>query len=153
MKEIRHIFFDLDRTLWDFEENSKQTLLEAIDEFQLIEKGISSPDKFIEQYKVINEKMWKKYRMGNLAKENLRVNRFVHSLKLFGIEDTDLATKLADFYLSESPKKTKLHDNARETLEYLSPKYRLHIITNGFEEVQLLKLNSAKIYQIGRAHV
>jgi putative hydrolase of the HAD superfamily len=36
--------------------------------------------------------------------------------------------------------RTKLIEGSHEILEYLNPKYQLHMITNGFEEVQHVKL-------------
>ncbi|MFT6210142.1 MAG: putative hydrolase of the HAD superfamily [Bacteroidia bacterium] len=143
MKKIKHIFFDLDRTLWDFESNSEATLKELFLEFKLTEKlGVPDGD-FIREYKRINEIFWEDYRKGTIKKEYLRYGRFDTALKFFGHSDKEMASEIGDFYISRSPRKTGLVDGCIEVLEYLKPKYHLHIITNGFEEVQHIKMESS----------
>lgn len=143
MKDIKHVFFDLDRTLWDFESNSEATLKELFNEFQLSKKlGVSDND-FIHEYKRVNEIFWQDYRLGKIQKEYLRYGRFETALSHFGQSDKELASEIGDLYISRSPRKTGLVDGSIEVLEYLKPKYQLHIITNGFEEVQHIKMESS----------
>ena len=59
---IKHIFFDLDRTLWDFEKNSHETLLELYQTHNLSDLGIDDVSVFISDYKRINESLWSLYR-------------------------------------------------------------------------------------------
>lgn len=138
--KIKHIFLDLDRTLWDFDANSKLELRNIWNHYQLHQKGIALPDQFIAVYEQINNNCWKLYRENKLTKEILRVKRFNDTLIYFGIEDNELAKKIALTYTTNSPKRTILVEGALEILDYLKPKYELHIITNGFLEVQHLKL-------------
>ena len=49
--EYKNIFFDLDRTLWDFETNSLEVLREIYDHFSLYDLGIINCKSFIYQYK------------------------------------------------------------------------------------------------------
>ena len=140
---IKHIFFDLDRTLWDFEKNSYKTLLQLIDEFELIKRGVDTPEDFINKYKIHNEKLWVLYREGKITKENLRVKRFFMVLDEYGISDIDLADSFGKEYIRQSPLKTELIPFSIKILKYLSDKYQLHIITNGFNEVQFIKLDSS----------
>ncbi len=144
MPKYKHIFFDLDRTLWDFEKNSVETLKEIFFKYKLDEK-IESPEVFINKYKEINEKLWAKYRTGEIKKEFLRNQRFLLTLQHFGINDSSLAEKFGTDYIEISPTKTILFPNTIETLKYLSKKYTLHIITNGFKEVQFVKLKNNKL--------
>lgn len=145
MKEIKHIFFDLDRTLWDFEANSEATLKELFSEFKLKEKlGVSDAD-FIQAYKQINENFWEGYRKGTIKKAQLRYGRFESALNHFGLTDKEMASQFGDLYVSRSPHKTRLVDGSLEVLEYLRGKYQLHIITNGFEEVQHIKMRSSRL--------
>lgn len=140
-----HLFFDLDRTLWDFEKNSKEALTEMYNHFDLKSLGINSSKLFIEKYKVHNEYLWSLYRQGKIDKDNLRSYRFQLCLNDFKISDNKLSTQLGDMYVSTSPYKTHLFPFTHEVLTYLKSKYRLHIITNGFEEVQHVKLKQSKL--------
>lgn len=140
-----HIFFDLDHTLWDFETNSRQAISELIDKHQLLDKGVTSFNNFISEYFVINEKLWDDYRKGIVNKEQLRYDRFRQALNKFGILDEKLVIAFGDDYISTAPYKTNLFPQAKESLEYLKGKYHLHIVTNGFEEVQFLKLKNCDL--------
>jgi putative hydrolase of the HAD superfamily len=140
-----HLFFDLDRTLWDFEKNSKEALTEMYNHFDLIKLGVPSADIFIEKYKVHNEHLWSLYRKGKIDKDSLRSYRFELCLNDFSISDDKLAADLGDMYVKTSPYKTNLFPFTHEVLKYLKTKYHLHIITNGFEEVQHIKLKQSKL--------
>ena len=145
MKKYKHLFFDLDNTLWDFESNSAETLTELFHRHQLQNLGVPSVGFFIEKYKLRNQMMWEQYRLGKIGKETLRNDRFKLTFWDMGL-DAELAPRqLAEDYVSEGPKKNRLFPNTLETLEYLSKKYALHIITNGFEEVQHIKMRASKI--------
>lgn len=140
MKAYRHVFFDLDRTLWDFESNSREALSELYLSFDLQSKGLHDADAFRLTYERINEDLWRAYRIGNLGKKRLRSLRFSKTLETFGCTDIDLGRRLDEAYIDLSPHKTALVPNAVRVLDYLKEKYILHIITNGFEEVQHLKI-------------
>jgi len=140
MKHYKHLFFDLDRTLWDFETNSDETLQEILIKYNLASKGIKSLLIFKDVYSGINTMLWSLYLNGEIIKEKLNIQRFNLTLEAFGIKDTLLANSMADDYVEMSPLKTNLFPYAIEMLEYLQGQYKLHIITNGFEEVQFKKL-------------
>jgi putative hydrolase of the HAD superfamily len=142
----QHLFFDLDLTLWDFERNSSETLSDLFSELSVQAQypNIFFPD-FFKAYLHFNEILWDQYRLGIVTKEGLRHQRFQQTLLHFGIEDTALAEAMGDEYIVRCPKKTHLFPYAMEVLEYLSAKYTLHIITNGFQEVQLVKLEHSGI--------
>jgi putative hydrolase of the HAD superfamily len=137
-----HIFFDLDRTLWHFDENSKKVLNDIYNHFKLFEV-ISSVDKFIEKYETVNEVLWGLYRDNKLTKDELRWKRFGDTLIYFKIQNDLLANEIADYYVYHSPRQTLLFPETKNVLDYLSEKYKLHIITNGFEEVQFIKLKES----------
>jgi len=144
-KTYCHIFFDLDRTLWDFDTNSRETLQEIFVKQNLEKKGIPSFEKFYAAYHEINAFYWENYRTGEIDKATLRYIRFYDTLTKFGIDDKECAIKIGNDYVEHSPRKTSLLPNAVETLSYLKEKYILHIITNGFEEVQHIKMHSSGI--------
>lgn len=143
--QIKHVFFDLDRTLWDFETNAYKTLSELYKEHALKKKGISDVDVFIDNYKIHNERLWQLYRDGKVEKDVLRSSRFKLTLQDFGIDDDRIAIDLGDQYIQKCPLKTHLFPFTYEVLDYLKEKYHLHIITNGFEEVQYVKLEQSKL--------
>jgi putative hydrolase of the HAD superfamily len=142
-----NIFFDLDHTLWDFEANSKEAFLELFDKYKLLHRGVTSMDEFLAEYFLINEKLWDDYRKGLIVKEQLRYDRFHQAFQKFGINDAHLTTNFSDEYVNSAPYKTNLFPHAIETLDYLSKKYSLHIVTNGFEEVQYLKMKNTNLHK------
>lgn len=140
---IDHIFFDLDRTLWDFDRNSHEALSQIFDRLEL-HTQIQNKRAFISDYKRINEQMWAEYRQGTLPKEQLRVGRFLKTLKKYGIDDYTIAETYSESYIALCPHLTLLFPNAIETLETLKNRgKKMHIITNGFSEVQHLKLQKS----------
>lgn len=142
-RKYRHLFFDLDRTLWDMDGNSRETLAELYHRHALQEKGILSAEIFIDHYLRYNDVLWDRYRRGLIDKASLRVLRFRQTLAHFGVKDARLAEAFGDDYVNEAPSKTKLMPGTIETLQKLSLGYTLHIITNGFEEVQHVKLRNS----------
>jgi len=140
---VRDIFFDLDRTLWDFEYNSQDTLLDLVNKFNLLDRGIDSAEKFIEKYRIHNNRLWELYRKGEIKKEQLRDKRFLLTLQDYNIDDNELANQFGLAYVKYSPLKKKLFPHAIELLDYLVKNYSLHIITNGFQEVQHIKLKNS----------
>lgn len=142
-----HIFIDLDKTIWDFDSNSRDTFREIFEYHRLDIKGIGNLDLFTEVYHKINDMLWALYRENKIKKEVLNIRRFELTLKEFLIDDLMLAIQIADDYVTLSPKKTTLFPHAHEALSYLQSKYSLHIITNGFEELQHQKLDNCNLRQ------
>lgn len=143
--KYKHIFFDLDRTLWDFEENSNETLLELCNKYNIASRGISDHNEFITKYKLHNEHLWALYRENKISQKKLRSQRFYNTLLDYGIDDFKLSEKIGLDYIEICPKKTKLFPYVLEVLNYLKNKYYLHIITNGFEKTQLIKLKCSAL--------
>ncbi len=141
----KHLFFDLDRTLWDFERNSKHALQEIYESLSLHQ--ILPPfGTFHYHYQKKNGELWRKYGKGKITKEKLRTERFHQTLKTFQIEHPELVSKIAELYVQISPRQTLLFPGAIETLTALkNDGYLLHIITNGFKEVQHIKLEQSKL--------
>ncbi|MBE2246408.1 MAG: noncanonical pyrimidine nucleotidase, YjjG family [Candidatus Competibacteraceae bacterium] len=145
MENVKHVFFDLDKTLWDFETNSRAALLEIFELNKINQKGIDDFDSFYQTYAIINEQCWDLYRRNLMHKEYLRHQRFYLTLKQFNIDDRRLAKVIGAEYVVLSPSKTALMDGAVDVLEHLSKRFPLHIITNGFEEVQYQKMRNTGI--------
>ena len=142
--EYKHIFFDLDHTLWDFETNSHETLMDLFDAFSFLGNHHNKLD-FINRYNYHNDIYWEQFRKGELSREDLRHIRFRTTLNEFEIQDEELVKKLAVAYLEILPTKTNLFHDTIEVLEALVKKYSIHIITNGFEEIQYKKIKSSGI--------
>ena len=139
---IKSIFFDLDHTLWDFEKNSELSFKKIFKKYTIT----INFEKFIEAYIPINFKYWKLYRNGEISKEFLRYNRLKEVFNLFDYEiDDKIINNISFDYIEFLPENNKLMDGAIEILEYLKPKYRLFIITNGFRDVQDKKLKNSNI--------
>lgn len=138
-KKYTHIFFDLDNTLWDFEQNSKIALKKTLSHFRLDKKGVGF-EIFYNTYSSYNKHLWSEYRNGNVVKKELKRLRFELTFTELGVTGID-PLEMNLYYLTEMPFQTNLVDGAVELLEYVTSKsYQLFIITNGFREVQLKKL-------------
>jgi putative hydrolase of the HAD superfamily len=140
----RHVFFDLDETLWDFKRNSMETLHDLLSEHQFEKRGIVH-DEFIRRYHHHNDHYWGLYRSGGISRQELRTRRWTTTLREFDIQDEALAMQLSEKYLELLPGKRNLFGDALQVLDYLRPRYSLHIITNGFEEVQYRKIETSGI--------
>jgi len=140
---IKHIFFDLDHTIWDFDKNAEETLLELYQHYQLQQLGLSSAQEFILNYTVNNHALWAEYHLGKISKEHLRAERFKRTFIQMGIAPELVPHAFEDDYVRISPTKTNLFEGAVKVLEYLQMRYELHIISNGFKETTLTKMSGS----------
>ena len=141
-KNKKHIFFDLDHTLWDFDKNSSFTFKKL---FSLYDININLKS-FLKVYEPINLKYWKLYREDKIDKVNLRFFRLKDTFDVLEIDISDsLINDLSDDYIKFLPTFNYLIMGSLDILKYLHPKYKLHIITNGFQEVQKGKLKKSGI--------
>jgi YjjG family noncanonical pyrimidine nucleotidase len=140
MKNITDIFFDLDHTLWDFDRNS----VLAFDKIFKVQHPTLNTAEFIEVYAPINQACWKLYQVDKITHEELRYQRLKQSFDALNYSISDEAIdQIAHDYIAFLPENNQLFDGAIEILDYLLPKYNLHIITNGFAEVQYKKINNS----------
>lgn len=145
-KQYKHLFFDLDHTLWDFDANSAHTLLQVYEECRLADYGITDFDAFATAYNIHNEYLWARFRNGFLKRDELRWKRFFLTLLDFKIGDSNLAHELSSAYLEILPNQKRLTPHATEILEHCKTQgYTMHLITNGFESTQRQKLQYAGI--------
>ncbi len=140
MNAIKHVFFDLDHTLWDFETNSDIAFKTIFDQHSL---RFDIP-KFLNYYKRINENYWKLYREEKITKDELRYGRLKDAFVKINLEvDDKIIDELAIDYIDVLPNNNQLFEGTLEILEHLKPNYKLHIITNGFNEVQYKKIKNS----------
>ena len=144
MPRYKHLFFDLDHTLWDFDANAKATLSEIYELFEM-DKIITRPfDDFYRKYLYHNEILWDRYHKGLITSDELKWKRMWRTLLDFKIGDEQLSKKLSEKFLEILPTKKILFPYTTEVLNYLKDKnYVLHLITNGFEKTQWSKLNNS----------
>lgn len=145
MEGIKHVFFDLDNTLWDFRKNSELALREMYRKHQVEEKYGVSFSVFHPIYYEKNEALWVEFRDKGIGKEELRRRRFIESFELADIPDKELAVKFEAIYFDEIIHYNHLLPGAEEVLSYLSKKYQVHVLTNGFKEVSQRKIESTII--------
>jgi len=142
----QHLFFDLDHTLWDFDTNSREALKEIYYSLDLADAGVYDFDLFHKLYLGHNERLWDRYRKGQMKVDELRWKRMALSLLEFKNGDEALAHKMAVEFLEILPTKQALFPHTIEVLTYLrNRKYKLHLITNGFEKTQHQKMKTAGI--------
>lgn len=144
--KYKHLFFDLDHTLWDFDTNAKETLLELYDAYSLSSLGICSAEKFIDTYTENNHNLWRDYHNGLISKEQLRSTRFRKTFADLSVDEQLIPDSFEEEYVTRCPTKTNLFPGTHETLAYLSRKYTLHVITNGFSESSDMKLRNTDLY-------
>ncbi|MGZ3958861.1 MAG: HAD family hydrolase, partial [Flavisolibacter sp.] len=135
--KYKHLFFDLDHTLWDFDANARATLQQLHLDLDLAARGVHDFELFHRNYLQHNEKLWARYRNGYIRQEELRLKRMWLTLLDFKIADEALAMQLNELFLQLLPARTLLFPDTLEVLQYLENRgYQMHIITNGFEETQ-----------------
>ena len=140
--KVQHIFFDLDHTLWDFEKNSGATFKSIFKEWNFE----FSLEVFLDFYNPINHYYWKQYRENMISEVELRYLRLEKTFEAMKVSfSQSLLERVAELYIQQLSTHTELFEDTISVLEYLSSKYTLHIITNGFEHVQQRKLENSRI--------
>ncbi|SFI43345.1 YjjG family noncanonical pyrimidine nucleotidase [Halpernia frigidisoli] len=141
---IRHIFFDLDNTLWDHRKNARLTLDILFKRYKVEELHNLNFEDFHTEYDIVNEDLWAKIRDEKIDKDYLRKHRFYDTFLKFNIDDFDLSQKFENQFLDDIVEFNELVEGSLEILDYLKAKnYKLHIITNGFEEVSYRKIEGS----------
>ena len=146
MKAYRHLFFDLDHTLWDFETNANETLAQLFADYDLARHGLFTFAEFSQRYSSVNHALWRLYQSNKVTQQQLRETRFVRTLSRLGVAEADIPADMSARFTDILPRKTAVFPHTHEVLTYLKDKgYRLHLITNGFEDVQHVKLASSRL--------
>jgi putative hydrolase of the HAD superfamily len=144
-KKYKHIFFDLDHTLWDFDGNTTEAIKEIYDIYGFDNWSFSFND-FIKSFHEANNLLWNKFNHGLIDRLELRNTRFKMILGNLGISENKVPLEIGEKYLAIAPSKSKVLPYTYDVLDYLLPKYKLHIISNGFDDVQHRKMKASNIY-------
>ena len=144
----KHLFFDLDHTLWDFERNSAECLADIYETFDLKGLNISNLETFQKEFSVVNRHQWSLLEKNLITHEDLRRRRFQETLENLGVKDLkkSFGLEINEYFLELLPKMAHLIEGAVDVLEYLLPKYELHIISNGWQDIQVNKMKSSEIH-------
>ena len=145
MQKYRVILFDLDHTLWDYEKNSHETLNELYNNYKLKTLCGFSFDQFHDRFGQVNSGLWRQYDHGLIDRSTIRQERFNRILKHFRVKDPELALRMSDDYLNLCPTKTNLFPYTHDVLGYLKQKYDLYILTNGFDDIQQVKILNSNL--------
>lgn len=145
MKDIKHVFFDLDHTLWDYEKNSTAALRELVRNFGLDE--FVTEDEFLKVYQKVNEKLWHKFNNGQVDRDHIKKYRFPQVLRKLKIFVDHKPEEMTDFFVNNCSNRTEVFPGTHEVLTYLKEKYPLSIITNGFPEAQYPKMEGSDLNQ------
>jgi len=144
--KYNHLFFDLDHTLWDFERNSSESLTEIYHNSSLVEHGVLSMDLFIQSFLRINTKLWNDFDSGKLHHGFIRENRFRMVFDELGVVCPPNHAEIGESYLNTLPTKKHLLEGAIDVLNYATSRgYKMHVVTNGFNEIQAKKIASSEI--------
>lgn len=146
MKKYKHLFFDLDHTLWDYDLNTSEAILELYTHFNMAQWSFFTLEQFVAIFHEVNNLLWDKFNHGHIDRLTLRNERFKMILTKLGVGEHEIPAGLGEKYLQLAPIKSKVMPYTLEILEYLKPNYKIHILSNGFDDVQLSKLQSSKIH-------
>lgn len=145
MRAYQHIFFDLDHTLWDYEANAAEALFELYDQHDLGKKGMFSKAELVRTFFEVNDMLWDAYNHHRIQRKDLRERRFPTIFKRLGLPIEKRPKSIETDYIALAPTKSAVFEDAHEVLDYLAGKYELHIITNGFNDIQGTKMASSGI--------
>ena len=145
--KYKHLFFDLDHTLWDFERNSAECLADIYQVFNLKSLNINNLSDFCKEFSSVNKYYWALLERKEITHEVLRERRFQDTFVNLGAEiGIGFGLEINEYFLELLPKKAHLIDGAVEILDYLLPRYKLHIISNGWQDIQVDKMKSSAIH-------
>ncbi len=147
MSKYKHIFFDLDHTLWDYDANAREALYELYDRYKFGQLGLFEKELLADTFFEINEGLWDLYNRNEIQRRDIRERRFPAIFQRLDASLEHMPFRIEEEYIALSPTKNRTFDAAHEVLDYLSGQYTLHIITNGFDDIQATKLKSSALDQ------
>ena len=146
LKKYKHLFFDLDHTLWDFEKNTSEAINEIFEIFNFSRWTSFTFDDFMKIFREVNDFLWDRFNHRLIDRKELRNKRFHLILGKLGVSHEEIPEGIGEKYLELAPVKSNVIPFTHEVLQYLKPNYDLHIISNGFDDVQHSKMKASKIY-------
>ncbi|WP_420385148.1 YjjG family noncanonical pyrimidine nucleotidase [Roseivirga sp.] len=145
MSYYQHIFFDLDHTLWDYDTNASEALFELYDHYQFAQLNAFSKEELVATFFEVNHHLWDLYNQHRIGRGDIRKRRFPQIFQKLRVSEEHLPENLEKEYIALAPTKPAVFPHAFEVLDYLAGKYQLHLITNGFNDIQQSKLKHSKL--------
>jgi len=143
LSKYHHLFFDLDHTLWDYDRNVQESLCELFELYKLQDLGIPTCEDFYGAFNKINYQLWSLFNVGEIDKDHLRQQRFKQIFEHLGVDGISVPKDMEEDFMHRTSSKPHLFPHSKEILTYLQHKYELHIITNGFNESQAMKMSAS----------
>jgi putative hydrolase of the HAD superfamily len=143
LKNYQHLFFDLDHTLWDYDRNVRESLSELFQIYSLQDVGIPTFEQFFSSFHEVNFQLWDDYNLGKIDKQGLRRERFPRIFSHAGGDPNAIPAPFEEDFMHRTSSKPHLFPHSKEILDYLRKSYRVHLITNGFDESQAKKMRSS----------
>jgi putative hydrolase of the HAD superfamily len=143
LKTYQHLFFDLDHTLWDYDRNVRESLSELFQIYSLQDVGIPTFEQFFNSFHEVNFQLWDDYNLGKIDKQGLRRERFPRIFYHAGGDPNAIPAPFEEDFMHRTSSKPHLFPHSKEILDYLRKSYRVHLITNGFDESQAKKMRSS----------
>lgn len=145
MAYYKHIFFDLDHTLWDYDTNASEALFELYDHYKFYELNSFTKEELVATFFEVNDQLWDLYNQHRIGRGDIRKRRFPQIFQKLRVDEVHLPENLESEYINLAPTKPAVFPDAFEVLEYLAGKYSLHLITNGFNDIQQVKLKHSQL--------
>ncbi|MFY0593480.1 YjjG family noncanonical pyrimidine nucleotidase [Roseivirga sp.] len=145
MSKYKHIFFDLDHTLWDYDANATEALGDLYDQYNFQRLELFDKTDLAKIFFEVNYGLWDLYNIGKIQRPDIRALRFKTIFEKLGAKASDMPKNIEEEYIQLAPTKEKVFDHAHLVLDYLAEKYQLHVITNGFDDIQSTKMNSSDL--------
>ncbi len=135
---IKHVFLDLDDTIFDFHAAEAIAIRET-----LIQMGAPASDEAVRRYSKINDAYWKMLERGEITRERLLTERFDRLYSELGLSISAELTRYT--YRDRLAEQCIFIDGAEDLLRTLHGKYRLHAVTNGNVTVQSRRIERSGV--------
>ena len=135
---------DADDTIFDFPKCEYNAVKNTFEKY-----NFEFTQNLYEKYSEINNSLWKKFEIGQITRQELRIQRFEQTCNFFGIcNDTETLKLLANAYVDELAKQDILIDGAYEAVKKISSLCEIYIITNGLSTVQRGRFGKSSITKL-----
>jgi len=127
---IKAISFDVDGTLWDFEQSMRQSLHHVLIELERLDPAMAAMLD-VERIIAIRDQVGKQLKGKVIDLGQIRLEAFRETLKNIGKPDDALASHLNQLYMKHRFKDIHLFDDVLPVLGALKTKHTLGILSNG----------------------
>jgi len=108
--------------------------------YRLEDLGVPTFNDFYGAFNAVNFDLWALFDRGKIDKDFLRKERFKRIFEFLGADGLAVPLEMEEEFLMRTSSKPHLFPHSTDVLDYLQKKYELHIITNGFNKSQAMKM-------------